>query len=208
MNYGQARDQVLRLLNQYTVAGVPVPETYNNQKDYLLRIPGLLNDAMMEIATTVRLIGVTVALNTLESTDLGQQIRYTMPQDFYRLRSGDVVRTVEGQVLHTRHYLLQGKSYLLVPKEEAGDFSVTYYRYPTLLPDKPSDTAPLDNTPETHLALPYYAAAMLCAHDEPYLSALLQNKFADRVRAMGPGITAEAAQTADVYGFFGGGGQG
>ena len=45
MKYGELRDQVLKLLNQYTVAGAPVAETYNNQADYLKRIPSFANDA-------------------------------------------------------------------------------------------------------------------------------------------------------------------
>ena len=45
MKYGELRDQVLKLLNQYTVAGDPVAETYNNQADYLKRIPTFANDA-------------------------------------------------------------------------------------------------------------------------------------------------------------------
>ena len=65
MKYGELRDQVLKLLNQYTVAGYPVAETYNNQADYLKRIPAFANDAMMEIATTTRKIPVTIPLDFL-----------------------------------------------------------------------------------------------------------------------------------------------
>jgi hypothetical protein len=54
MTYQECKNQVLKLLNQYTIAGSAVADGYNNQADYIRRIPSLINDAMMEISTTVR----------------------------------------------------------------------------------------------------------------------------------------------------------
>ena len=45
MTYGQVRDHVLMLLNQYTIAGSAVEPSYNNQQDYLARIPALVSTA-------------------------------------------------------------------------------------------------------------------------------------------------------------------
>jgi hypothetical protein len=56
MTYQECKNQVLKLLNQYTIAGNAVADGYNNQADYIRRIPSLINDAMMEISTTVRKI--------------------------------------------------------------------------------------------------------------------------------------------------------
>ena len=203
MNYGQVRDQVLKLLNQYTMAGASVPGSYNNQQDYLNRIPQLVNDAMMEIATTARKIPATLRLADLTSWEEGEQVRYQLPHDFYQLVSGSVVRTHEGRTLHTNRYCLQGKEYLLVPKQEAGEYSFTYYRYPHLLGESPQDSQELDNTPETHYAVPYFVAAFLVAGDDSFLCALFQNKYADKLGKMGPGVTAEVASVADAYHFFG-----
>ena len=47
-------DAALQLLNQYTIMGVPVPSTYNDQEDDKLRMINLINDAVMEIATNAR----------------------------------------------------------------------------------------------------------------------------------------------------------
>ena len=60
MTYEQVKNQTLKLLNQYSVAGNKVEGSYNNQADYLKRIPELVNDAMVEIATTARKIPQTV----------------------------------------------------------------------------------------------------------------------------------------------------
>jgi hypothetical protein len=52
MNYKWARDYTLELINQYSIAGAVTPESYNNQADYLARIPKMLNDAQIYVATT------------------------------------------------------------------------------------------------------------------------------------------------------------
>lgn len=202
MTYKWLKNQVLKLLNQYTMAGSPVADLYNNQQDYLERIPSLANDAIMEIATTVRKIQATMDLSMLPSEDIGEQIRYRLPTDFYQFKSGDTVITTDGKVLHTNQYSLHGQRFLIVPKTEDGEYSITYYRYPVLLEEKPQDGDELDNTPETHFAIPFYVASFLVAHDEPFLCSLFMNKFTDKLQNMLPDITAEAHSTADAYAFF------
>lgn len=205
MTYGQVRDQILKLLNQYTRAGTPVESSYNNQQDYLNRIPSLVNDAVMEIATTARKIPTLLNLSDLPREELGEKgdVRYELPDDFYQLVSGSVVTTQEGKVLHTNQYSIQSRKYLLVPKEEAGNYTIVYYRYPALLPDDPGDMDVLDNEPETHFAVPFYVAAQLVIHDDAFLYASFYNKYEDKLAKMGPGVTAEVDAVNDVYSFFG-----
>lgn len=52
----QAQNMAIQLMDQYSVAGNLVAQTYNNQKDYLLRVPLLVNDAQNYIATTAKKI--------------------------------------------------------------------------------------------------------------------------------------------------------
>lgn len=203
MNFGQVRDQTLKLLNQYTRAGSPVEGSYNNQQDYLERIPGLVNDAMMEIATTARKIPMVVRLESLLHEESGDEVRYELPGNFYQLISGSVVKTREGKTLHTNLYAIEGKKYLVIPKEERGDYTITCYRYPNLLGENPEDTDELDNEPETHYAIPFYVAAYLVDHDDSFLCALFNNKYEDKLAKMGPGVTAEVRSVGDAYGFFG-----
>ena len=203
MNYGQVRDQVLKLLNQYTRAGAAVVGSYNNQQDYLERIPTLVNDAMMEISTTARKIPMVVRLESLLHEETEREVRYELPSNFYQLISGSVVKTREGRTLHTNLYSIQGKKYLVIPREEQGDYTITCYRYPDLLNEVPQDGDELDNQPETHYAIPFYVAAYLVIHDDPFLYATFYNKYEDKLAKMGPGVTAEVRPTADTYGFFG-----
>ena len=203
MNYGQFRDQVLKILNQYSIAGNRVLSTYNNQQDYLSRIPGFLNDAMMEIATTAKKIPVVVALSSLMSEEIGDQIRYYLPDDFYQFRTGGIVRLRDGELVHTNSYCTQGRQYLLVPKDDADSYEVSYYRYPALVPDPVTDDAELDNTPETHYAAAFYVAAHLAAHDDMELSGMLHNAYEDKLAKMSPGVHAEVHAVSDAYRFFG-----
>ena len=201
MNYKFIREQVLKLLNQYSVAGSQVDSDYNNQMDYLQKIPALTNDAMLEIATTVRRIPSVVRLADLDAEDIGKELRYALPEDFYQFKSGDVVKTDDGKILHTNRYSLYGKNYLVVPKDEVGEYSITYYRYPKLLDEVPADDDELDNTVETHFAIPFYVASFLVSQDDAFLCALFNNKYEDKLSKMIPDISAEIDTVQDVYGF-------
>ena len=40
MTYGEARDKTLQLINSYSLGGRVIESSYNEQQDYLNRIPG------------------------------------------------------------------------------------------------------------------------------------------------------------------------
>ena len=205
MTFEQVQNQVLKLLNQYSVAGTLVAPAYNNQQDYLNRVASLANDAVMEIATTARKISATLDLSTLGSEDAGDWVRYELPEDFYQFKTGDTLLTTDdGRLLHTNLYTISGKKCLLVPKreiEEGSSYTITYYRYPRLLSDKPAPTDELDNAPETHYAVPFYVAAFLVIHDDNFLFASFYNKFEDKLAKMSAGLSVEAHSVDDVYNF-------
>lgn len=205
MTYGQVKTLTLKLLNQHSVAGTLVPGSYNNQQDYINRIGALINDATMEIATSVRKIPEVLRLGDLNKEDLGTTVRYELPANFYQFVSGDTVVACDGTVLPTNRYSVQGQRYLLLRKNgmNTDDVSITYYRYPELLPDSPADNDRLDNTPDVHQAIAYYVASMLVAQDDPFLCALFNNKYEDKLARLGPGVNAEVHPVSDAYAFFG-----
>ena len=203
MTYEQVKNATLKLLNQFSVAGDEIDGSYNNQADYIKRIPELVNDAMMEIATTARKIPAVLELKNLYRESLGEMVRLTLPHDFYQFVSGSVVKTTDGWMLHTNVYSTQGKKQLILPKEEVKEYSITYYRYPKLLDDQFDRNAELDNDPETHHAIPYYVAAYLVMQDDAFQYASFYNKFEDKLEKMSAGIHAEVRIADDVYGFFG-----
>ena len=207
MTYKYVENQVLKLLNQYTIAGTGVADTYNNQKDYLLRIPSLVNDAMMEIATTVRKIQVVTPLCDLECIRCDdQECWFVMPDDFFMLKSGDTVRTHAGRTVHVQVVSQLGQNILIVPKGPAQDrcdmIIVVYFRYPELLDEDRANVDPdteLDNTPDTHLAIPYYVAGVLAMHDDPFLCSTLMNGYEDKLAKMMPPVTADVHPVQDAY---------
>jgi len=212
MNYGQVKNQVLQLLNQYTVAGTHVALSYNNQQDYVNRIPALVNDAVLEIATTTRKIQRVLTLDYDPTAaehpawdEFGDRIRFELPDDFYQFKTGDTFAvTDDGITLHTNRFQLEGKKYLLIPKKELEDgrtYTITYYRYPRLLGGDPADEDELDNESETHYAVPFYAAAFLVIHDDAFLFSAFYNKYEDKLAKMGPGVSAELRSVADSFGF-------
>lgn len=207
MTYKQIRDRTLELLDRYSVAGTAVPASYNGQQDVIKRIPALVDDAAMEIATTARKIPAVVDLSLLEGEAFGDCVRYELPEDFFQFKTGDtLVTTGEGHVLHTNRFRIEGRNYLLIPREdvEAGcSCTITYYRYPRLLGDAPEEDAEPDNVPETHFAIPYYAAAFLAFHDDSFLFASLYNKYEDKLRKMSPDVSVDAGAAGDEYGFGG-----
>ena len=65
MDYKWAREFTLELVNQYSIAGGEIATTYNNQADYLRRIPKLLNDAQVYVATNAGKIRTITDLKSL-----------------------------------------------------------------------------------------------------------------------------------------------
>lgn len=217
MTYQEVKNQVLKLLNQYTIAGTTVADTYNNQADYIKRIPSLINDAMMELSTTVRKIEARCELTEEGVVDADDsvvgdvavsdhQVVYCLPEDMYQFPSGSVFRYrdgTDGDLQRLSLFMLRGRKCIVLPKRalKAGG-SLIYYRYPVLLPEEDANitaSTELDNVPEVHRAIPYYVAGTLALHDDPFLASTLMNAYEDKLAKMQPEITAETGPVRDVY---------
>lgn len=203
MNYKQLRDDTLRLLNQYSVAGEEVSETYNNQADYLKRLPSLLDDGQMLIATTVRPITELMELKPYAASRMGSWLRFILPEDFYRLSGRGLAVVQGGDCFRSHEFQLLGGVGLLVPESLFGSVALEYFRYPCLFGTEPEEDAAADNTPDTHALLPYYAAAHLAMHDDSFLYASLLNEFEARLERLRRPATAQRMSVRDYYGGFG-----
>lgn len=198
MKYADIKREVLSHINQYTMAGTQVAPSYNNQADYLARIPVLLNEALVNIRTLVKPIPVVYALENGEP--YGGMIRYELPEDFWSLRTGGVTEIRDGQFRRTNQYRLQGKKYILVPDD--GAYTVEYYRYPEQLPPdhRLTDSYELEEDPEILQTATYYAAAYLVILDNEFAYASLYNDYESRLGRISPGVTAEVQPVEDAYG--------
>lgn len=201
MDYKWARDCVLALLNQYSVAGQKIPESYNNQADYLKRIPKLVNDAQVYIATSAGRIRAVEELENLSCDDNGNWLVYTLPRDFWQLCSGGLIRYDENNELKRCHlYQIIGADRIAVQKNASPDMSVEYYRLPRLLSENPADDDPLDNTVPAQMALPYYVAAHLVMYDNAFAYQTLKNEFELRLARLAEMPSAVCGTVEESYG--------
>ncbi|MBR5342896.1 MAG: hypothetical protein IK149_03255 [Oscillospiraceae bacterium] len=198
MTYGQVKRAALRLINAGTIGGVEIPPSYNGQADLLKAIPTLADDAVMQIATTVRKIPAAVCLDALDHSEQGGWTAYALPADCWRVKSGGLLRPDErGRCGGCR---LLGRQ-LLLPAGEHGLW-LEYWRYPVSLGSDPDDDAPLDNSPDTHTAIPYFIAGQLVLYDDAYRYAALHNEWESRLSRLSEAAFAEEGCVRDAYAGF------
>lgn len=130
MTYKQIRDDTLRLLGRYSTAGAVIDESYNNQADYLDRIPSLVDDAQMLIATTVRPIPELYPLQLWLGKKQDGWLHFQLPEDFYRLSGRGLAVVRDGEFSRSHEFHLLGGTGLLVPEGLFGTVTLEYFRYP------------------------------------------------------------------------------
>lgn len=201
MLYSEIKRETLSHINQYTMAGSQISTFYNNQADYLNRIPQLINEALVNIRTLVKPEPVVYPLT--DGEDYGDMIRYELPADFWSLKTGGVTMIRDGRFQKTNDYRLQGKRFVLVPKSAESSYTVEYFRYPNQLPiDKTlTDNFNLEEDIEVIQAATYYAAANLVLLEDEFAYASLYNDYESRLTRIAPVVTAEVFTTGDVYNF-------
>ena len=201
MKYADIKREVLSHINQYTMAGAVVAPSYNNQADYLNRIPVLVNEALVNIRTLVKPEPVLYPLEGGEA--YGGMVRYRLPEDFWHLCSGGVSVIRDGKFRRSNDYRVLAGRYLLVPEE--GRYTAEYFRYPEQLPlDKTlTEDYELREDPEVIQTATYYAAAYLVLQEDEFAFASLYNDYESRLGRISPGITAEVQTVEDAYGSWG-----
>lgn len=197
--YSEIKRNVLSLINQYTMAGQQVPDSYNNQADYLQKIPGLVNAALMNIRTTAKPGSVLHPLSGGEA--YAGYIRYEMPENFRKLKTGGVHRLKGGLLEKTNTYRLMGGKTILLPKDDTAEYFVEYYCFPEQLPLICKDDYDLREDPDVLQAAIFYAAAMLVMQEDEFTYATLFNEYESRLQRMSYSPEVEVQPTSDVYGF-------
>ena len=199
MTYGQMRDRVLMLLNQYSIAGGKIRVTYNNQADYLARVPGAVNEALVYLATTARRLRSVRKLEEAERAGVWRV--FVLPEDCWQICSGGVFRLgADGSVERTNGFRLLGEDRLAVAGAADGAWMLEYFRYPVLLREKPEDGDLVDCPPECAGAVACYAAAQLAALDDANLQAALYNEFENRLSRLGELPVANREEIGNMYG--------
>lgn len=196
MTYKEVRDLSLQLINQYSISGNAIPGTYNNQDDYLARIPGLVNDALVYLATTSKRLMETTML-FCEAQDKRTQ-RAALPGDLFEIRRVFGMQE-DGEYAGISNYVRVGDS-LLIPKGFHPVF-LDYCRYPRQLSLEPKNEDVLDVEPDAATAIPYYVAAHLVLYDDPKMRDVLMDEFEVKLIRLRAGVTAQQETVSDVYRF-------
>lgn len=209
MTYGECRDAALNLIHQESIAGTVIPGTYNNQQDYLDKIPSLINAAQMDIATTTKPIPAEVMLGDMLCEFKHGNYVYQLPDDLWQRRgSGILVPTRENRydkpgLRYDRfnHVRMVGNEQLILPTQLPPDCILEYYRYPIRLRTNPlpEDWDLLDNVPEAQEAVPYYVAAHCVMYDDAFLYATLYNEYTAKKNSMHDLVRTEMDTVQDVY---------
>lgn len=204
MTIRECIDAVFQLLNQYSITGTVVPLSYNDQADNQNRMISLINDAQMQIATTVKPIDehMTFIVPEIPATVPPADVVYQMPDDF-NYAIGVHLSPFHGHgMIDAPRYKWVGEGTLLVPNRPAGAYRVDYCRFPVHYPATVDLNTELDNKPDTHGAIPYFVASMIMIDENPSAYAALKNQWEDRLSRLGyKPPHASTTQVQDVYGF-------
>jgi hypothetical protein len=228
LNYGQVRDAALKHMNQYSLAGTEIASTYNNQADYLRRIPELVDDAVWIIASGPRRIQEYKELRIDgNSTRMGLP-QYKLPEDLWDIVPGGLL-VVENQWEMPdldSGYVRPDEHHIVFPARGPhfhGKVFLQYYRKPRSIRDckngaecpitggtcncedgeygQPPDCAVLDNQDDTHRPIPYYVAAHLLMHEDTFAYASLYNEWQNLLGSLVQDPQPHRDVVGDAYNF-------
>ena len=198
MTYGELKRRVLELIFSYSIAGSVIPETYNNQADYVAMIPGLVNNGQMDIATSTKRIPAMAYLADLDYEEREGKYYYTLPEDCWMPFTGGLV--FEDSRRYDRFFRYRFVNREIELREEAPDGLVLeYWRFPEMIDENTSDRTELDNTPDVHQCLVYYVAANLLVYDDAYRYTTFLNEYKLRMARLKEPVWLEPGPIEDVY---------
>lgn len=204
MKFSDFQTLVLQHLDQYSVAGETVPNSYNNQADYTSRIAALANIALRTIATQSAPLLASFDPNAdgfQGRTDIGNgYTKIRLPADFWKM-SGQGLPCFASEDIYARnmHYQHISENEIVVRTRELPGLLITYYRYPRKLQGQPSEV--LDASESAADCASFYVAAELARQDSPYVYQSLYNEFEAMMARLKKPMITEMSRTEDVYGF-------
>ena len=201
MTYREIKRRVLEHINRATIAGQEVSPAYNGQSDDLMRIPGLINEAVVSIRTLAR--PETGVFTPEEGESMYGMKKYELPTDFRSMKGGGVYQVKDGRLESFGGWRLFGSRAILLPE---GRFLVEYCRYPDLLPEDPEEDFDYVQDVEVLYAAIYYAAANLVMPEDEFVYSALMRDYENRFARMIAPVACTTGSVGDVYASFGGDG--
>lgn len=205
MTFSEFSKLVMQHLDQYSVAGTDIPDSYNNQIDYTSRICALANTALRTIATQAAPLLASFDPNAKDfrgKTDLGNGLtKIALPTDFWKMSGQGLPCFSSGEIYaRNMHYNHLSDTEILVRTRELPGMMITYYRYPRRLQGQKNEL--LDCSDAAADCASYFVAAQLARQDSPYVYQSLYNEFEAMLARLKKPMITEMSRTEDVYGFF------
>jgi hypothetical protein len=145
MTYGYCRDAALKLFYQYSIGGTVIAASYNNQYDYLKRVPELINDAVELVSLAVgQPEGVFVPAPEAAEDLGGGWCAFDLPEDFVRLAGRGLARSGEEGFGYVKDYRLLSGRRLALPRALLKGAALVYLREPAKISLDSPETAVLD----------------------------------------------------------------
>jgi hypothetical protein len=202
MTYAECRDAALKLLNQYSIGGELIASSYNNQYDYLKRMPELIYNAMLIIATTA--LPIEAVFEPAETAELsGGWLAFDFPTDFIRLPSRGLIRLSGGRLSFNKDYRMLTRSRMAIRREALKDTVLVYCKAPAKITLASPDNTVLELPDYAAAAVPYYVAAHLVIGEDSFVYATLYNEFESRLERLKPPVESETELIEDAYGLTG-----
>lgn len=196
MTYNEFKQFVMGLINQAQARGTELDEYYNDQADYLQRIPGLYNAAMLELASeAVTLVGVMEPNVSTKVRPYNGYVAISVPDDFISMTGDGIPVVRDGRMTRHKGYYMVGSDTVMVQSDLVDQGVLEYRRRPERLSMNPSEIDPdtkLDGTEEMQIAAAYYTAAMLVLQDDAFAYSALRNEYDDKLSEMKRRLRAEA----------------
>lgn len=170
MTVGEIRQEALQIIDAYSENGYIIAEKQPEKVDYVLRVSGFINQAMLRVVSVYPILKPMV-FDTLEQ-QMGQDgVHYTLPEDFLEV---GIIRPVSGAVWGIGEYAIIGGE-LIAP---VGGCPVCYYKaLPKRLGESVTDEQEIGIAEAGARLVPLYVAAMLISEENPALSTRLLNQF-------------------------------
>ena len=182
MTIGEIKREALQIIDAYSENGYIVSEKEPETADYLLRISGFINQAILRVITVYPLMK-RLRWEELTSHTEEDGVHYVLPKDFLEI---GVIQSSSKEEWGIGEYSIIGGELIALPRR----CPVCYYR---ALPKRVKADAGESEEPEIAEAggrlIPIYVAGMLIAEENPALSTRLLNQFESFLSARSGGAS-------------------
>lgn len=182
MNIGQIKDMSLKLMDEFTLSGVP--ESGQQTADYTLKMNTLIDIAQNEITDHCGIYAFTTVDTSTDTPALTRNGYnfYDLPTDMKDFR----YVVMDDLPSPFNDYEVINNQFKISSGFTTSVFEIHYYKFPTRIDDSTPDTQNLEVDLETQYAIPYYVAGMCgaSASEDMQLSDKLLMVWATKLNAM------------------------